>query len=1543
MKFLHRLGLATSLALAFLGSPLLAQRAITLSVAGNQMTGNGTVRATLTSVGNELTVLFSVHFSPGVLRYDGMTFVSDSPGALGLVDDSQVALGNLGIIVAQPGMTFSAGSRPLVDLRFTVLSAAGSTAVAFGTSPFTLSISAVDDNSNAAALNGAVFSATPAPSAPAFSSPTNATVTLNTPASFQVTATGTPAPTFAITGGSNPSVIGVTLSSSGLLSGTPFSANGSPFTFTITAANIIGSATQSFTLTIGVPPTLASQPGSTSVAVGQPASFAVAATGTPPLAYQWLHDGIDLPGATGATLAFAAAAKLDAGNYAVRVANAHGTITSNGAALAVTGAVAPPELTKAAYISNDIGAPTGAGPRTVGSGQFLGERLTLIRPTRILGAKAEFTQGGGSFFAVLVALPSADALPNGPSALNRGFDAGQIVAGTTFSISAPTTVVVPFAYDAPAGSYALVFGSGIFGATGSGGFTPYATGTGLGGIYWVGPPPSGPYGWIGAPPTIIPVPRWKISLIADGTPTFTSADNATFTAGSAQSFTVVATSAGDTPTFAITAGNLPSWATLNALTGVISGTPPNAAGSPFTFTISATNSVASVSQVFTLAVTIPITLTAITSPRQVVTVGQGLALGVTASGATSYQWQRNGVAIPGATGATYTVPNATARDAGWYRVVLANVTRSLASAVIFVNIAVPAAQIVAWGDNSQDQTNVPTNLGPLSAITAGANFNYALKSDGTLVHWGFSSLGRLLPPGGLNNVVAVSAGTSHALALKADGTLVAWGDASGNGETDVPPGLAGVVAIGTGGNLSVALKADGTVVAWGWNAHGQATVPAGLNNVTTISTGSAHTLALKADGTVVAWGYNGSGENSVPAGLNGIVGVASGANHSVALRPNGTLVAWGAANNGALDIPAGLAGIVAVAAADHNLALKADGTVVAWGYNSVGQATVPSGLIGVVAVSCSTSHSLALRNPNANVAPVIATHPSAQTVAAGATATFTVVATGTPTPTYQWRHGGANLPGATNATLTLANVQPANAGAYDVVVSNLGGTVTSAAAALVVNFAPVLTTAPAARTVVAGRNVTFAVLAAGQPAPLYQWYKGTAVLTGATNPSYTIAAVTPTDAGSYSVTVTNTLGTVTSGAEALTVIVPPTITTQPLATTVNAGATAVLTVAATGTPAPVYRWRKGSTPLAGASLATLTLANAQPADAGAYAVSVSNAAGTVLSAAATLTINPSGAAPVIVTQPADQYARTGQSATFSVAATGNALGYQWRKDTTDLPGATTATLTRANLAATDAAGYSVVVTNTAGSATSRTAALSVIPAGFAVTHALATSGYEAGGTVQITTTIAYSGTLTALAYQALPPPGFAFLASDSADVKPAPGTVDLLEWAWSAVPTSPVTLNYTLAVPAGTTGAPTLTGLAIARPGPILVVASPDPLPLNPTTRHSADTDGDGRLSLLELARVIELFNTRSGAVRTGCYALAPAASEDGFAPDATRAAAATVPLARYHAADTDRDGKLSLLELTRLIELFNYRTGTQRTGQYHVKAGTEDGFDPGP
>ena len=83
--------------------------------------------------------------------------------------------------------------------------------------------------------------------------------------------------------------------------------------------------------------------------------------------------------------------------------------------------------------------------------------------------------------------------------------------------------------------------------------------------------------------------------------------------------------------------------------------------------------------------------------------------------------------------------------------------------------------------------------------------------------------------------------------------------------------------------------------------------------------------------------------------------------------------------------------------------------------------------------------------------PSLAQQPVSQSIAAGLTATFTVQAAGTPAALFSWRKNGVALAGQTSATLTIANAQPAAAGAYDCVISDDYGSVRSAAATLAVS------------------------------------------------------------------------------------------------------------------------------------------------------------------------------------------------------------------------------------------------------------------------------------------------------------------------------------------------------------------------------------------------------------------------------------------------------------------------------------------------------------
>lgn len=323
--------------------------------------------------------------------------------------------------------------------------------------------------------------------------------------------------------------------------------------------------------------------------------------------------------------------------------------------------------------------------------------------------------------------------------------------------------------------------------------------------------------------------------------------------------------------------------------------------------------------------------------------------------------------------------------------------------------------------------------------------------------------------------------------------------------------------------------------------------------------------------------------------------------------------------------------------------------------------------------------------------------------------------------------------------------------------------------------------------------------------------------------------------------------------------------------------------------------------------------------------------------------------PTIAAAPQAQQAAAGGTVTLTVVAGGTGpFTYQWKKDSTNVNGATAATLTISGVGVAQAGNYFVVVSNGAGSVTAGPVAVAVVPAGTVAVQQVAGSGNGPGTHVTVTNTLTYPGTASSLDWQTLLPAGWTFVSDSgtTAQTKPAAGATSLLTWSWTTIPASPVSFSYTVSAPAGQNGVQPISSLVnLTLVGPALkVLAQPDPLlVLVGSGRHSADSDASGRISLQELTRVIELYNVRNGTTRTGAHAVATGPTEDGFATDSARSNSATVTLTRYHSADTNRDGKISLTELTRVIELYNTRSGTSRTGEYHAQAGTEDGFAPGP
>lgn len=480
----------------------------------------------------------------------------------------------------------------------------------------------------------------------------------------------------------------------------------------------------------------------------------------------------------------------------------------------------------------------------------------------------------------------------------------------------------------------------------------------------------------------------------------------------------------------------------------------------------------------------------------------------------TYQWQFNGIKLPGETNQTLVLTDLQPDDAGFYGVVVSNPVGSVRSADAELTIS----QIAAWGFNPfSPTTNVPPNLINVVAIASGFQHCLAVRADGTVSEWGDVVNWPTQVPADLYDAVSVAADGSHSLAVRRNGAVVGWGENTSR-QLNIPAGLSNAVAVAAGVKHSLALKADGTVVAWGDNSAGQTNMPPNLTSVVGIAAGSWQNLALRSDGSVIAWGGSAYHTN-IPPDLTNAVAVAAGSYHNLALTADGRVVAWGAAGAQA-NVPVGLSNVIAIAAGStHSVALKADGDLAVWG-DSWALVNPPADLTGIAALSAGSYTSMALIGVGPPVLTLAVTNASG---VYGRSVYLQAEATGTLPMSYQWRFNGTDTPGATDPVLQLHDIQFGQAGAYTVVVSNIHGMVTNSP----VNFSVLpflITTEPRSQTVLPAATARFDVGVLGQAPFWYQWQFNGADLAHATNSHLQITNVQTDDAGSYSVVVSNDVG-----------------------------------------------------------------------------------------------------------------------------------------------------------------------------------------------------------------------------------------------------------------------------------------------------------------------------------------------------------------------------------------------------------------------------------
>jgi alpha-tubulin suppressor-like RCC1 family protein len=286
-------------------------------------------------------------------------------------------------------------------------------------------------------------------------------------------------------------------------------------------------------------------------------------------------------------------------------------------------------------------------------------------------------------------------------------------------------------------------------------------------------------------------------------------------------------------------------------------------------------------------------------------------------------------------------------------------------------------QLIAWGDNSRGQCNVPTLAPGQSVVRMRAieHTNYLFLNDGTMVIFGDQQGGQAIPPPGAYS--AITRGLYHWLALRTDGQIVAWGDNS-NGECNVPPLPPGLIytAVAAGAGHSHAIRSDGSIVTWGqlWGLPAPPTLvaPAGTQ-FAQIACGWFHLIAVTTDGRVLTWGFNWYFEGYVPGlielqGSNPaplhFVHCSTGRFGAVAVLSDGRLVGWGDPWMPSAALTNNRRFTKVSYGVNHHAALTDTGEVIAWGDPSYGATTIPLLPPGVtyVDLDCSLRNTVLLRS-----------------------------------------------------------------------------------------------------------------------------------------------------------------------------------------------------------------------------------------------------------------------------------------------------------------------------------------------------------------------------------------------------------------------------------------------------------------------------------------------------------------------------------------------------------------------------------------------------
>lgn len=511
--------------------------------------------------------------------------------------------------------------------------------------------------------------------------------------------------------------------------------------------------------------------------------------------------------------------------------------------------------------------------------------------------------------------------------------------------------------------------------------------------------------------------------------------------------------------------------------------------------------------------------------KSTVATGSNVTYSVANTGTATitYQWRKNGVNLSGETNSTLNLTAVDFFDNGTYSVVATNGIGSTTSASAVLTV-----------------TSGPiftTQPPPIKPVALGGSASVAVKTVGsaTIRYQWFKDT--VLMPGKTSATLAFAN-----TALTAEGTYFVRAT-NGQGSTDSDPMVVDVqdkpvitlhpqasTTLNADDTLTLTCAATGTeTLLYQWqqnsvNVPGANSPSLTLNPVSWLHRGTYRCVVSNAVGSATT-------KNAVVTVVSYPVIITPPA--SIKIAKNGT---------GVLKVVAGGTPTLKYQWTKNGVdILKATGTSLTLSKASL--TTTPGNY--AVRVTNLQAPAGVTSNPAAVVVedpPVITTQPVAVIAGIGGGASFSVVATGSPTLLYQWQRNNVNIPGANSDTLSLSNLVTSDSATFRVIVTNDVGKATSASVKLSVLTSPTIIKQPISQVWYEHDTATFSVTAAGSATLKYQWRKDNVNITNATAASLKLVNMAASQAGTYTVVVSNAVGSVTSDPATLQVDPVPTPT-----------------------------------------------------------------------------------------------------------------------------------------------------------------------------------------------------------------------------------------------------------------------------------------------------------------------------------------------------------------------------------------------------------------